>query len=76
MCADPARIDRTDVISVGSIGAGQSTEVQVVTPGLPVSLSCLTDGVNTPTTGWFYVSVDGAGCAVEVAADSISGVSM
>ncbi len=61
---DPARIDRSVVDPPMSLGVG-STSVRRPTIGEAVTLSCQTNGINDPSTGWFFVN-ETSGCGMEI----------
>ena len=63
---DPARIVRDGALSpADALGVGRFTDVQRVSDGASVTLSCDTNGIDTPTTNWFLVNVTDDGCGVE-----------
>lgn len=46
-------------------GPGRSTSVEMVEDGTAVTLTCPVSGIDDPVTGWFFITTNSSGIAVE-----------
>ncbi len=62
---DPARVNRLGAVALNEIAAGQTSSIQVVPEGSPVTLICPTSGIGEPETSWSRIIINMDGTAEE-----------